>query len=295
MTQIQEINDGIKKALANVKKNKAKGYNLQEPDYTAALAIEFPQMMNAKLCFPNIKFGGCFIHQSPKAKFRSPHKKKSCEVGDILVILRKRTTDDTRYNAALLQLKKSDTCPFSLKADEMKQLFLYEKWPKFKLLPPPASNPKNAPYDIYPKAVTQGALYGVVRENPTLQFYIVEPMQQMTFDVQMTFARFIRDAINWQTGRSISDIDDKNLDAWSKLIWDLLLHSAVKVFNRRKNNYKNHSRLSDDFFSLLLEEQGIDVSVPTNDVNQGKDDDYGISILFIDIDGCEGEQENQKE
>lgn len=288
MTQISETNDCIKKAVANVKSRKTRGYKLQEPDYSVALAIEFPKLMNAKQCFKNVRFGGCYIHQSPKASFTMHYKNSknknsvSCEIGDMLLILRKRTIDGTRYNAALFQLKKMDkTSPsISITGKATIQLYLYESWPMFTLFS------KRIVYDVYPKTVTQGALYGVIKESPAFQFYVTEPMSQMTFSSDMTFARFIRDAINWQTGRSISIYSDnkKNQpDVWSKLIWDLLHHSAKKVFNRRKIKYTDCDRLSNKFFSLMLKEQVIDLGVPTDNDNLDEDDDYGISILFIDI------------
>ena len=98
---IKDISRNIHKAV-HCAKTKLKKASLEEPDYTAALAIEFPKLMNASGKYPTIKFGGCFIHQSPRVKFMGRQNQESCELGDLLVLVRKQTMDGERYNAALL-------------------------------------------------------------------------------------------------------------------------------------------------------------------------------------------------
>jgi hypothetical protein len=276
---IEEINKTIREAVTNVYAQRTRtNYELQEPDYTAALAIELPRLLNKKKKdFPNITFGGCFIHQSPMVTFASPHIARRCELGDLLVILRKRTKDDIRYNAALVQLKKSDRNPVTMTDDgDLKQLHLYEKWPEFTM------STTQEKYNVFPKTVTQGALYCIIKRNPELMLYMAEPMSMMEYSSEMTFGRFIRDAIHWQTGRTISDEANKDLDKWSKLIWDLIHHSGKKEFRRRNICY-HRLRCSDDFLDFMVGE-GFDGGTPMNeDVSVGDNEETGISILFIDI------------
>ena len=68
MKKITVINNAIQQAITLITA-KAGGKALQEPDYSAAFAIELPPILNANKVFPNIHFGGCFIHQSPMATF----------------------------------------------------------------------------------------------------------------------------------------------------------------------------------------------------------------------------------
>lgn len=284
---IEEINKTIREAVAEVyARRTSANYDLQEPDYTVALAIEFPRLLNETTAFPNIRFGGCFIHQSPMVTFSSSHVARRCELGDLLVLLRKRTMDDTRYNAALVQLKKSDKNPVTLTDDgDLKQLHLYENWPIFTM------SSTHLQYDVFPKVVTQGALYCIIKRNPELMFYMAEPMSTMEYSGEMTFGRFIRDAIHWQTGRAISDETNKDSDKWSKLIWDLIRRSGEKEF-RRKNNCYHRLRCSDDFLDYMVGE-GFDDGTPVNeDMNVGDNEETGISILFIDIDDRENKGEH---
>ena len=163
-------------------------------------------------------------------------------------------------------------------------LFLYSQWPTFTL------GPGGAQYDIYPKTVSQGAMYCIIKNRiQQTQFYITEPMQQMMIDSQMTFARFIRDSINWQTGRAISLEKDRNSDEWSKLIWDLIRQAASSSLYRNIINYHSPSNLSDNFLHMMVEENGIDASGPMIDNFPNEESDAGIPILFIDIEESESE------
>lgn len=283
------INTTIQEAIEMVYAQRTKtDYKLEEPDYTAALSIEFPRLLNETKTLPNVRFGGCFIHQSPMVAFPSPHFAYRCELGDLLVLLRKRTMDDIRYNAALVQLKKSDRNPIALGDDgDRIQLYLYEKWPEFTI------STTHERYDVFPKAVTQGALYCIIKRNPELMLYMAEPMSMMEYSSEMTFGRFIRDAIHWQTGRAISDEANKDSDKWSKLIWDLIHRSAIKKFKRKNIDY-HRLRRSDDFLDLMVSES-FDGRIPMNeDMNVGDNEETGISILFIDIDDRENRGEERR-
>lgn len=271
----------IEKAIQGVKDGLNGGKKLQEPDYTAILATKFPKLINASGIYPKIKFGGCFIHQSPMVKFDSHHKHKFCELGDLLVLVRKQTKDGDRFNAAILQLKMSDKNPACLKKDgDKKQLYLYEKWPEFEIV---RSKKK---YDILPKAVHQGALYCMI-DKKTPWIYMAEPMIEMSY--ANSLGMFLNNMIKWQAGRSISDDSYcAGTDEWSRLVWDLIRLSLKTVFNRANIGYRDEPRLYDGFFKLILEHPEKDPMF-TRIINEdGYNDNYeeygsGISILFIDV------------
>ena len=65
MPSTGDINRMIQKAVGIVRGKKAG--NLTEPNNTAAIAVEFPQIWNASKTSSqhNIRLGGCFVHQSP--------------------------------------------------------------------------------------------------------------------------------------------------------------------------------------------------------------------------------------
>lgn len=279
--KIKDFLRNIHKAI-HYAKTKLKTNSLHEPDYTAALAIEFPRLMNASGKYQNIKFGGCFIHQSPIARFMIQQKQESCELGDLLVLVRKQTIDGERFNAALLQFKKSDKNPEKLTSyGDKRQLFLYENWPEFVI------GKLKSKYDIQPKVVNQGALYCIIQEAIP-QFYMAEPMSTMSYYKNNTFGRFLVNMINWQAGRAISDEPARKDDEWSKLIWDLIENSLNTKFNRKNIDYKNVTRLSDGFLMLIDELPDIDSIINGNDYSNVYDDENpGISILFIDIDDRE--------
>lgn len=288
---VNSINYAVQNAIKKVEnKQKAKGKSLEEPAYAAALAIEFPNLMNASNRFPNISFGGCFIHKKPKVEIisnkRAGNQKKSniCELGDVLVLLRKQTMDDTRYNAALIQLKKGKRSPVKLSKKDI-QLYLYEKWPLFRL----SSTQKQ--YDINPKTTSQGGMYGIIQEQPKTQIYISEPMSRMAFPNEMSVARFIYDAINFQTGRTISDKDNKDSDEWSKLIWDLLIHAIADCFTLNSVGYCKSPQCSGNFADFVKDELGTGIPTEGNhddvDVN---DNEESFAILIIDVDGREEEK-----
>lgn len=279
---IKGINYAIQSAIKKVEnKQKAKGKILEEPAYAAALAIEFPNLMNTRKRFSNMSFGGCFIHKKPKVEFLG---NKKCELGDVLVLLRKQTMDDIRYNAALIQLKKGKKSPAKLPKNDI-QLYLYENWPLFTL----SSTKKQ--YDIYPKTASQGGMYGIIQEQPKPQIYISEPMSRMMFPNEMPVSRFIFDAINWHTGRSISDLKHKDFDEWSRLIWDLLQHAINDSFTLNSVGYEKSPQFSGDFDSFAKDALGIDIGA-TAEGGRGEDvdDDYddGFAILTIDIKEPEG-------
>ena len=290
MSKITEINECISYAIAKAKAD-AKLCLLQEPDITAALTLYFLNLI--KGIIPNVRFGGCFIHQRPIAKFSDG---KGCEVGDFLVLCRRHGNGPEIYNAVLLQLKMANRDHISIPANDV-QLRLYTEWPEFGL-----RGINNSSYNIQPKTITSGAQYCIAREDKaSIPLYVATPNHRMKVDGDYTLGRFLWNIINFQSGRQISKESDKNSDEWSKLIWDLLIYTMHAPFTRSNINKKNVPRLSGDFMRFMTDElsscsdeiiEEYFAIMQKDDFNNVNHDDHyynddneynGISVMFIDV------------
>lgn len=306
------------------KKNLAQ---LHEPDYTAALVLIFPVLANI-IMKGRARFGGCYIHQSPKATFHSTVKSgvASCEVGDLLVVVRRNVDGKEVYNAMLLQLKRhtqAKNTPHILSSQgEMIQKELYTEWPLFSL-----SCTGTTTYDIYPKSITPGAQYMFIARANRLSspwsmntlFLNSYPATSTVLDYNHTFGDSLEHLIEWQNGRSISDELNSGSDDWSKLIWSLICKSRKGTFTRKNVGVFGEERSGGAFFHImtdclsdifqgieskeglltLLKERGIeaianhfDESYSISDIENWDEDckcdgEEGISTLFIDIMGTD--------
>ena len=271
MKKITVINNAIQQAISVVTA-KAGGKTLQEPDYSAAFAIELPPIINANKISPNIHFGGCFIHQSPMATFAGQHANQSiCEVGDLLVLCHEKVDGDDRYNAALIQWKKLNTGSGTISGSALKQLDLYEHWPSFTL----KSGKSVSLFDILPKTVSPGAQYGLIFPSSSLSLFCRIPSKDLQVIDSPSFARFLINLMKWQTGRPVVlDGDSGKTDEWSKLIEYLIQNSLKSIFTRRNINTVE-KRASKDLLKMLI-----------SNANEGpfelQSTEEGISILFID-------------
>ena len=289
---IDQLADRSFKSIDILRKRVGKMKALQEPDYTAALVTAFPWYMNRFKALPNVKFGGCYVHQSPKVSFKSKTtgKLESCEAGDLLVLCRRHIDGKVNINATLFQIKMHDSKKKSIEhkiaSNEEVQLELYQDWPVFEIKPYPTQ------YDIRPKAITPGAQYlciadGLGTSMGEKRLYHSLPAKKMELYNLYTLGHFILNFIDWQNGRPISPEEDCKNDPWSGFIWELIHRTMANPFNRRNVGINNKSRTSGDFFtSLLMETRIADVDDWENTVEYGKiysnEVFDGISILFID-------------
>lgn len=275
MRKITAINNAIHQAISNIVAKAGKA--LQEPDYVAAMVVEMPQLLNASGAFPGVRFSGCFIHQSPKATFAGKYADPSiCEIGDLLVLCHNIVDGDHRYNAALIQWKKSKTGGEKISGNTLKQLDLYEHWPKFKL-----DSTGTKEYDIYPKTVTPGAQYGIIKTNTPEELFCTIPSIALTIQDAVTFSRFLINLMKWQTGRPF-DLNPANVDdSWSLLITNLIKASLVNTFIRRNFSPHKQSRTSDGFLSLLTNVDFVEAVIGEDPFEE--DAPNGPSILFIDM------------
>lgn len=271
MKKITAINNAVQDAI-NIVAAKAKKA-LQEPDYNAAMAIELPPLLNASGAFPGVKIGGCFIHQSPTVTFAGKYANPStCELGDLLVICHDILDGDDRYNAALIQWKIIKSGVELVAGTALRQLDLYEHWPLFTL-----SN-NGCQFDIFPKTVTPGAQFGLIRPGKLTSLFCSIPSMSLKTANSTSFARFIINMMNWQTGRPfVIDEAQGQKDTWSDLILHLLAVTLTKRFNRRNVGYEDWPRVSKGLLQMLVRDEvkadGIEAVV----------EDGCISMFYIDM------------
>ena len=282
----------IKRYLPNCMRNFSQR-TFQEPDYTAGLAIGLPMLLNtdkiATCC--GLRFGGCFIHQKPYVTYMGTTKPVTRELGDLLVLCRERHEKEERFNAALLQLKMvKDRC----KQVESGQLKIYTEWPAFSI---GRQYVPKSPYNVYPKTVTQGALYSFVHKPDKaspLRFTVASPDELLMRNGigrtdGMQLQEFLADFVIWQSGRAISSWHEHRKDPWSYLIWDIVEQLRGVKFKRERISNNGNARFDREngtFFDFLLSEKQIDESIQDEATAKPLNDDWsGVwGMLFIDKD-----------
>ena len=264
----------------------------QEPDLVASLVTNLPQKLSVVLpqYISGVRFniGGCFIHQKPIVEFcNQTRSTQKPEVGDLLLIYKEVNRKGNRYNALLLQAKKTSNIYNSpVDPQDKHQLALYTQWPKFRYHRAGTLNGQER--SICPKTVSTGAQYLLIDENfatPNMPvhwtFWCATPDDVLSASHSLAFQ--IVDLIEFQTGRPF--IEKKPyMDHWSKMIWDLIDISASACFNRRSAGYRNQPRMQGNILNLL--NNGDDRLS-----EQFNDDDIGMSILYIEGDAREREFE----
>lgn len=252
-----------------------------EPDYVAGLALNLPGLLNKEYGL-RLRFGGCFIHGSPYVAFKD---KVSCELGDLLVLYREAQNGKERYNAALIQHKMASTNHI----DE-KQFDLYSSWPQFNFGHKVNSN--KTQYDVNPKTIFSGAEYSYIHDQDSLRFTMSQPSLELNVNgVDLregeAFEDYLADLVTWERGREVfSRVPGQStiLDAWSKLIWDVVEKtSKMKGFLRRNVCEGRQPRTVGEFFELLLRVQCLEIETPPINCEVCAEELDGVcSILFID-------------
>lgn len=258
-------------------------YHPQEPDYIASLVTKLPndliQILNSYI--PNRQFnvGGCFIHQKPIVRFTSTQyaHHRMPELGDLLIVYKETKNNEDRYNALLLQAKKTDNIYNThIRHYDQHQYVLYTKWPKFEYHR--AGRLNGVSRSISPKTITSGAQYLLIDEqhNAAHWHYPVTfwcAGADNPLEASSSLATALLQLIEFQTGRPFV-AKGRNIDQWSKMIWDLLDISTQSIFNRRRNGYNNHPRHTGDIITYLATLNNVE--------NFVENEENGISIICIE-------------
>ncbi len=255
----------------------------QEPDYIASLVTKLPneliQILGNHLPGMQFKVGGCFIHQKPIVKFlpsaylgyRMP------ELGDLLIVYKETKNNADRYNALLLQAKKTnDIYNTYIQCQDVHQYVLYTEWPKFEYQR--AGRLNGRVRSISPKTITSGAQYLLIDEHHNayhwhypVTFWCASADNPL--EASNSLATALLQLIEFQTGRTFVP-KGSNIDQWSRMIWDLLDISAQSVFNRRRNGFNNYLRSSGNIITYL--------STLNNDDLGEECVGFGISTICIE-------------
>lgn len=262
------INDAILTSISGLAQN-------QEPDYIAALINKLPAKLSKILNRYNTdiryRIGGCFIHQKPIAKFCDPTiSQKNPEIGDLLIVYKEINHYQTRYNALLLQAKKTTNIYRTrISSQDEHQLILYSQWPKFQYTKAGYLNGKIR--NIIPKTITSGAQYLLIddQNSANLPFWCAIPNH--TLSACSSLALQIIRFLEFQVGRPF--VYKPHPDQWSQMILDLLNISATSCFNRRRINYNNSPRYTGNAIEMLL---NIDDQIEIDCLEEG------ISILCVE-------------
>lgn len=287
-----ELDTLLRMSVNGVKNRLLPHMAMQEPDFTAAIVTEFPNLMNKYFIGGSWNIGASFAHQRPYVTFNN-HEGKSvtCELADLLLVCHKNVDGYDRYNAALMQLKMDDNHDFLHcihDKKELVQLELYETWPDFEF-----RYRKGVTYSIKPKCVTPGAQYLFVNEIAYPLFTHAMPAAIMNNDLDYTLGRFLVAFTQWQTGRPIAPEADKNNDDWSKVIWDLIDANRKGFYNRRNIQHRQVPRNNGEFLQLITMpetaeiynayfEEYIKGDLPRYDNNE-EDSNPVIPMLFIEL------------
>lgn len=291
------LNPAIDEAL---EKLCAKGFK-REPCYTAALTKELPRILNVKINSetkksglpPKYRFGSCYVHQKPYVKF-GPGFKLRCELGDLLVLVKKTISGTTVFNSALFQLKTTSATKYHVleSGSTNTQYTLYTKWGRLKI---DLKSESTTEYDVTPHAVSQGGSYMFVRlDRQHPKFVVAVPDRDMETTVPPSFGyysypislgHYLFRMAEWQCGRSIapkSDIKNGCADDWSRLIW-----RVIELLENVVSSCKGYGKVTRDnrcsSLAFLTDYHEIDSLGESETVDLFDDPDLkGFGILYIE-------------
>lgn len=265
----------------------------EEPDYTAGIVTELPKVLDPKGHKWGLKFGGCFIHQSPRISYRDgAGASKNCELGDLLIIC--HDCRDDRYNAALLQLKMATGVSPTIIPDQ-KQLYVYTNWPEI------TWKKKQKSYCIIPKTVSQGALYGVVHPLNNNGSVVgakvnVASASRMIPTNGQSFEDYLYDVIDFRAGRTfVEQSKITGCDGWSQMISDLCDYMKTALYNRSNINISKTNRGVGDPFAFLRQKDinALQVISKTELMNFGNsaledNEEKGhLGVLYVERERCD--------
>lgn len=196
----------------------------QEPDYIASLTTKLPpllsQIFNQHIPQISYRVRGCFVHQKPLVQFVDAKYSgfKKPEIGDLLIVYEEIKNTSKRYNAILLQAKKTKDIYNTALNPNDHQLLLYTQWPKFKYVK--AGHLNGHIRSINPKTINSGAQYLLIDQfHGTAHFPFHSTFWCSIADQNLcasnTLAMVLLQFIEFQTGRTFVS-KRQNMDHWSR-------------------------------------------------------------------------------
>lgn len=218
-----------------------------EPKYVNRIAKYLVEILNAHAQTSlysrqkiHLSFGSAFVHQAPKVKNLTTGK--SCEAGDLLILLRDVDCHGAeRYNSILLQAKMADGnkvwSPDPTKTEYV-QYELYNTWPQVSINVANATGGTTTQTylmskgnsKISPNSPHSGAQYLFLHRN---RFYAdgcasyVAPSSSPFATDAFCLANVLCGVLRFTNGMEIEDKNSKTKSEWSRFIWDLIAHAKV--------------------------------------------------------------------
>lgn len=291
------FNSAIDEAL---ERSCAKGFK-REPCYTAALTKELPRILNGTIngetrksgLPPRYRFGSCYVHQKPYVRF-GPDFKLRCELGDLLVLVKKTISGTTVFNSALFQLKTTSATKYHVpeSGSTNTQHTLYTKWGKLRI---DLKSESTTEYDVTPHAVSQGGSYMFVRlDRQHPKFVVAVPSRDMEtivppsfgyYSHPVSFGHYLFRMVEWQCGRAIApknDIKNGCADDWSRLIW-----RVIELLENVESNCKGYGDITRDNgcgrLAFLTDYHEVDSLGASENVDMRDEPDLkGFGVLYIE-------------
>lgn len=200
------------------------------PELQRVLAKELPGLT------PRV--AGVFCHGRPKVQFTSGrYSGQSCELGDLLLVVRYRTSDRSSTRALLLQTKigNKPSYPRS-RSKEHRQVVLYTQWPRFTFFGGLAR-------DVRPRRPHPGGRYGFLDicdgGCPYCSVGTAIPRSVATQDLADLIVGMLFQAEGRETVLPPAP-EDKG---WDRVVWDLLKASVDEVFRWKRANVFDDERV----------------------------------------------------
>jgi hypothetical protein len=262
----------------------------EEPDFVAGLVLDatptlwklFKEILERHQV--SLSLFSVYCHQAPRVRY-SGITKSYTEVGDLLLVHahRKRSGASLR-NALLYQAKMSSRQPYHVPKAEQHQLNLYTEWPEFEYFnSPPLSGQRRA---VTPSAPHMGAQYLLIDDRPPSDSRSGLKLSAGTYPIgccmadpylhdHNDLASEVVDFLVGRSGRHFAGEPQKPApDGWSQLIWDLILVSLGKAFNRRRSGWQNVPR------GLYPEAEALDGASLAVSTVRGLLGNEGVNLLF---------------
>ncbi len=195
------------------------------------------------------RVSGIFIHQRPHVSFCAPHAAKrppTCELGDLLVVVRARSSGPPVDNALLLQGKLGDATWKPSRAGERQQFDLYNQWPQFWWRHRPyweVSDDKSRRH-VEPAAPHAGAQYLMIDVDrngntgtPNTRWHAMEARAGAA---SRPFADVLADVALRLSGRRFCSWSKaRGRIGWDRVVWDLIRSAWAPASRDHAWRYEN--------------------------------------------------------
>jgi hypothetical protein len=189
-----------------------------------------------------VSVGGIYVHSRPIVFFDDPRGRRrpwSCELGDLLVLVRYSNGRPPVDYALILQAKRgSAPIAYSRRAKEYRQWFLYNQWPVFwwRYAPFARGDLDLDRRHVRPPRPHVCAQYACIEQDDAAQSAVLRAALADAADPGRALAAELADLVMRGSGRKFSDqATAHGRIGWDRVVWDLLESWVVKHRRRYHN------------------------------------------------------------